>query len=370
MEPAFFPHENCYLLQLPLRPRQFIVPGQSHERRCKLQRSLAAALRDARQRFACLPPDFVSLHPGLLSLFPSGKEAVVTPRVCWMEPSQATRSFHAIALFIVGTFTSGFLLAAIFFILSPSARLAAQQPAAVPVSSGGVAGTPEQSQSSSGTALPSVPAPQSASEGEPAQQTDRILGVIPNFRAISTNQKLPAQSVKEKFVTATEDSFDYSSIFIPAMLAFYSEGTNSTPEFGKGAVGYGRYFWHAAVDQTSENYMVEFVVPAITREDTRYYTLGHGGFIKRTGYALSRAVVTRSDSGKDVFNLSEVVGAGASAGLSTLYYPSRERSLGNTGTEWGLDVAIDAASFVAKEFWPDINHRLFHGAKPTARAAQ
>jgi hypothetical protein len=217
---------------------------------------------------------------------------------------------------------------------------------------------------------PDSPTAQAAPADQPAQQTKRILGIIPNFRAISANQKLPAQSVKEKFVTATEDSFDYSAIFIPALLAIYSEQTNATPEFGHGGVGYGRYFWHSAVDQTSENYMVEFVVPSLTREDTRYYTLGTGGFFKRAGYALSRAVVTRSDSGKEVFNASEVVGSGASSGLSSLYYPTRERSFGNTGKEWGLDVAIDGASFVAKEFWPDINHWLFHAAKPAVGAQQ
>jgi hypothetical protein len=194
-------------------------------------------------------------------------------------------------------------------------------------------------------------------------QTKRILDIVPNFRAVSTDEQLPPQSVKEKFVTATEDSFDYSSIFIPLMLTAYDMGIDATPEFHQGVAGFARYFWHNAVDQTSENYMVEFVVPSITREDTRYYTLGRGGLIKRTGYALSRAVVTRSDAGNDVFNASEIVGAGASAGLSSLYYPSRERSLTNTGTEWGLDVAIDAASFVFKEFWPDINHKLFHAAQ-------
>jgi hypothetical protein len=223
-------------------------------------------------------------------------------------------------------------------------------------------------QQSEQKATPDAPVPQSPSDRAP--QTRRILGIIPNFRAISTDEKLPAQSAKEKFVTATEDSFDYSSIFIPALLAVYSEGTNATPEFGHGGLGYGRYLWHAAVDQTSENYMVEFVVPVITHEDTRYYTLGRGGFWKRTGYAMSRAVVTRSDSGKEVFNASEVIGSGASAGLSSLYYPSQERSFGNTGKEWGLDVGIDAASFVAKEFWPDINHWLFHAAKPSAATTQ
>ena len=211
---------------------------------------------------------------------------------------------------------------------------------------------------------------QSATSEEQVPQTKRILGVLPNFRAISAGQKLPPQSVKEKFVTATEDSFDYSSVFIPAVLAGYSMGTNATPEFGQGAVGYGRYFWHAAADQTSENYMVEFVVPVIAHQDTRYYTLGSGGFLKRTGYALSRAVVTRSDSGAEVFNVSEVIGAGAAAGFSSLYYPSRERSFANTGTEWGLDIGIDAAAFVAKEFWPDINRRLFHGSKAAGNSAQ
>jgi hypothetical protein len=137
-------------------------------------------------------------------------------------------------------------------------------------------------------------------------------------------------------------------------------GRDSIPEFHQGGAGYARYFWHAAVDQTSENYMVEFIVPVLTHEDTRYYTLGTGGFFRRTGYALSRAVITRSDSGREEFNLSEVVGSGAASGISNLYYPSRERSFSNTASEWGLDVGIDAASFVFREFWPDVNRAVFH----------
>ena len=131
-------------------------------------------------------------------------------------------------------------------------------------------------------------------------------------------------------MSATEDSFDYSSIFIPAVIAGYNMDKRATPEFHQGAAGYARYFWHSAVDQTSENYMVEFIFPTVTREDSRYYTLGHGGFVKRTGYALSRAVITRSNSGAEVFNISEVFGAGAASGLSNLYYPSASRSVGNT----------------------------------------
>jgi len=211
------------------------------------------------------------------------------------------------------------------------------------------------------SSVPDAPAPQAPPADNPAPQTKRILGVIPNFRAVSTDEKLPPQSVKDKFIDATEDSFDYSSIFIPAIIAAESQASNAYPEFGNGATAYGRYFWRSAVDQTDENYMVEFVFPVITREDTRYYTLGRGGFFKRTGYALSRAVITRTDSAHESFNFSEVLGAGASSGISSLYYPAKERSIGNTGSEWALDVAIDALSFMGREFWPDINQKLFHG---------
>ena len=223
------------------------------------------------------------------------------------------------------------------------------------------------------TALPAISqsdlpsAPQSGAEStsqnvqEQAKQTPRILGIIPNFRAVSTTEHLPAQSVREKFVTATQDSFDYSALFVPTVLAAANLARKSTPEFGTGASGFGQYWWHGALDQTTENYMVEFVVPALTNQDTRYYTLGHGGFFKRTGYALSRAAVTRNDAGSETFNASEVAGAGASAALSNAYYPAAERTVGNTMSQWGLNVGIDAGTFWFKEFWPDINRKMPKG---------
>jgi hypothetical protein len=222
--------------------------------------------------------------------------------------------------------------------------------------------------------LPDAPQPQQpapvastppAATAQTAQQTKRILGIFPNFRAVSTTDHLPPQSVKEKFVDASEDSWDYSAFVLPALLAGYHQATNETPEFHQGAAGYARYFWHDFVGQTSENYMVEFIVPVVTHEDTRYYTLGpgHGG-MKRVGYAISRAVVTRNDAGHETFNISEVVGAGAAAGISNLYYPSRERTAKNTVDQWSTSVGIDAASFVVREFWPDINHVLFHAKSP------
>ena len=195
------------------------------------------------------------------------------------------------------------------------------------------------------------------------QQTKRILGIFPNFRAVDTDTRLPPQSVREKFVTASQDSFDYSALVLPALLAGEQQATNATPEFYQEEAGYARYFWHTYLDQTSENYWVEFIGPVLTREDTRYYTLGpaKGGALKRMGYAMSRAVVTRNDAGANTFNISEVVGSGIAAGLSNLYYPASDRSFSNTADRWGVNVGVDAVTFIVREFWPDINHAFFHG---------
>ncbi len=238
----------------------------------------------------------------------------------------------------------------------PASPLAAAQ---APDSSTQAAATPPQPPNANEAASQSQPS-QSAWEDSNGKQTKRILGIIPNFRAVNANTELPPETVKEKFMDATEDSFDYSSIFFPAVIAGYNMDEHTTPEFHEGAAGFARYFWHSAVDQTSENYMVEFICPTFTHEDARYYTLGQGGFFKRTGYALSRAVITRTNSGAETFNVSEVFGAGAAAGVSNLYYPSASRSAGNTISEWAEDIGIDAGTFWFREFWPDINHHIFH----------
>ncbi len=195
--------------------------------------------------------------------------------------------------------------------------------------------------------------------GEP-KQTKRILFVVPNFRAVSADTKLPPQSVKEKFSSTFQQSFDYSSFLFSAILAGVDQEENSTPEFHQGAAGYGRYFWHTFADQTDENFWVQAIVPAATHEDSRYYTLGRGGLIHRAIYAFDRTLITRSDYGGETFNFSEIVGAGAASGVSYLYYPSGEKTWTKTGQRWLQNVIIDGGTYVFQEFWPDINNAVFH----------
>jgi len=222
-----------------------------------------------------------------------------------------------------------------------------------------VAQSPPQS-AATGTATQTMPGTDQTKDDSEGEQTKRILWIIPNYRAVSASAKLPPLSFKSKFVLATQDSFDYSAFLLAGAIAGYGQATNSSPEFRQGALGYGRYYWHSFVDEASGNYFTEAIVPAATHEDPRYYTLGHGGFLHRLGYAVSRLAITRTDSGGNTFNISEIGGNLAGAGLSNLYYPAQERTVGKTAEKWGTQIGVDAIANVLKEFWPDIRHKLLH----------
>jgi len=234
----------------------------------------------------------------------------------------------------------------------------------------------EPSSSSSGrgataierASLPDAPGPVSVAETERlsssnspgAEQTKRILGFIPNFRSVSADVILPPQTTKEKFTIGLQDTFDYSNLIFVGAQAGLSQATNSYPAFHQGARGYGRYYWHTFADQSDENLLVESVLPAAFHEDSRYYTLGHGGILKRTAYAMSRALITRNDSGTEVFNAAEIIGAGGAAGISSAYYPNQYCTWTKTGQRWLTNVILDTANSVVREFWPDVHNAFRH----------
>ncbi len=183
---------------------------------------------------------------------------------------------------------------------------------------------------------------------------------MPNFQAVSANVHLPPMSRKQKFWLATEGSFDYSSFISIGIQAGIEQATKTYPEFHQGAAGYGRYYWHTFADAGVENYLTGAILPVITHEDPRYYTLYRGGFFHRAGYASSRLLITRSDAGAARFNFSEIIGSGVSTVISSRYYPIEERHADEILERWGSQMLNDGVGIVFQEFWPDIHHKFFH----------
>lgn len=123
-----------------------------------------------------------------------------------------------------------------------------------------------------------------------------------------------------------------------------------------------------------ENFIVGAVFPSILRQDPRYYQTGQGSFFRRTGYSVSRIIVTRTDSGRAQFNYSEIFGAATAAAISTYTYHPRsafistpsnphmfvasERTFSNVVSTWATQMGLDTITIVVKEFWPDIQSKI------------
>ena len=102
------------------------------------------------------------------------------------------------------------------------------------------------------------------------------------------------------------------------------------------------------------------MVPTLLHLDPRYYRDAHGLGVKRIGYAFSRVLVTRTDSGSVQFNYGELLGNASTAAIATLYYPGQDRSASQVLRRTGVQTMMDAGFNVALEYWPDIRKKLFH----------
>jgi hypothetical protein len=200
---------------------------------------------------------------------------------------------------------------------------------------------------------------QKTQEQTKGTSNDRLFYALPNFLTLENTGKVPPLTTAEKFKVVTRGSFDYIQVPWYAFLAGIGQAQNSEPGYGQGAQGYAKRFGASFADGTIENYMTGAILPSLLRQDPRFFQSSQGGFWRRTGYAVSRTFVTRTDSGHQQFNFSEVFGSAASAAISTYsYHPSGDRTLSNTASVWGTQVGYDTITIVVKEFWPDIRRKL------------
>lgn len=196
---------------------------------------------------------------------------------------------------------------------------------------------------------------------------DRLFYTLPNFLTLERGGKVPPLTTAQKYKVVFRGSFD--PVIYPwyGFLSAISQAENSEPGYGQGWAGYGKRYGAAFADGTIENFFTGAILPSVLHQDPRYFQLGHGSFAHRTYYAVTRNIVTRTDSGGSQFNYSEIVGGGMSAFISTYsYHPSADQTVSNTMSVWATQYAYDTITIVVKEFWPDIHRKLSHKNKVDA----
>jgi hypothetical protein len=195
-------------------------------------------------------------------------------------------------------------------------------------------------------------------QAEKGTSKDRILWTLPNFLTVEDAGNIPALTAAQKFKVVGRSLIDPSEFVLIGFVAGLGQASDSNPSYGQGAQGYAKRYGTSYADNAVENFMASAVLPSVLHQDPRYYQLGRGGFWRRTIHAVSRVVITQSDAGQRQFNYSEVFGAGMAAAISTYsYHPESERSFGNVAGVWSTQIGWDVATYMIKEFWPDLRKK-------------
>jgi hypothetical protein len=196
-------------------------------------------------------------------------------------------------------------------------------------------------------------------EKQKEEQSQRILGVVPQF-SVTSRQNAAPLSVEQKFHLFTRSAFDPFEFAAAGFQAGIGQATNEFPGYGQGAAGYGKRYGASLADEISSGFFSNFAYPALLKEDPRYFRLGQGSIKHRIGYSLAQEFVTRTDQGTRRFKFSNVLGAFSAGGLSNVYYPRSDRGFGLTMSRSAIFLAYGSAGGLIDEFWPDIQHKLFH----------
>lgn len=205
-----------------------------------------------------------------------------------------------------------------------------------------------------------------------------LMLVLAPLRAqeIDAPEPSPPPSVAEKWDLFETETVAPLTLGAGAFNATVSQVTHSTPLYGRNAwpAAYPLRFGASVGDIVSQNFFGDFLLASAFHEDTRYQRRGPSHRLwPRIGYAVSRAIVTRTDSGETTFNWANVLGTGMSAGLSETYYPPGARNIRATARNWGTDIVDSGLVNLMPEFWPDFHRWVKHifrtnSSGPNARA--
>ena len=200
---------------------------------------------------------------------------------------------------------------------------------------------------------------QTAGEQLKEEEHQRILGVLPNFNMVNSQNALPLNP-RQKFQLMFKSSVDPAIFVTAALAAGLGEVQGSFKGYGWGPEGYFKRLGASYADTADGNLWGNAIFPVLFHEDPRYFRKGTGTVTSRVLYSILTIVRCKSDKGTWVPNYSNVVGNFVSGGISNLYYPSTNRGFELTVQNAVTVAAEGGIGSLFMEFWPDIWQRVPH----------
>jgi hypothetical protein len=155
-----------------------------------------------------------------------------------------------------------------------------------------------------------------------------------------------------KFKLFVNQSISPPYVLTGAFSAAFNQARNVPEGYGQGWNAYGSRFGANMARASSSSFFGTFLFASLLHQDPRFFPQSRPSFWRGLKYSAQRIVITRNDSGKDVFNTAGLLGPLASEGLANVYLPSSEQTVGKTVTRFAADLAWRVGGNVFKDYWP------------------
>jgi hypothetical protein len=183
------------------------------------------------------------------------------------------------------------------------------------------------------------------------EEQQRILGVFPNFNVVYAKNASPL-SRGQKFQLAFRMSVDPLTFLGTGATAGMEQASNSFKGYGQGAAGYARRFGAAYGDNVIGTFIGTAILPAMLKQDPRYFYKGAGSKRSRVLYAIVNTVVCKSDNGRWQPNYSNLIADFGIGEIANLYYPAGDRNNVKTlFTAIGIGKLTAAGENIFEEFF-------------------
>jgi len=211
---------------------------------------------------------------------------------------------------------------------------------------------------------PAAPGTQTSPDSSPTRQQNtpssdessaaRFIGYATNpstfFPDIATSPG--PLTTTGKFKLFVNQSISPPYILGSAFSAAFDQARNVPKDYGQGWAAYGSRFGANMARSSSSSFFGTFLLASLLHQDPRFFPESKPSFWRSLKYSTQRVVITRNDSGRDVFNTSGLLGPLASEGLANVYLPSSEQTVGKTLTRFAADLAWRVGGNMFKDYWP------------------
>jgi len=181
------------------------------------------------------------------------------------------------------------------------------------------------------------------------EEKQKALGFIPNYY-VSYVPNAVSLAPKQKFELAWKTMIDPVTFGITGAIAGIQQAQNDFSGYGQGADGYAKRYGAAYADAAISTFIGGAVLPSLLKQDPRYFYKGTGSKKSRLLYAIANSVICKGDNGHWQANYSGILGGLAAGGISTSYYPAKDRDAGLIFQNALIGIGAAAAANVLQEF--------------------